>query len=150
MSLQERINEDLKAALKAKDTAALRALRGLKTAFQLAETAEGRTPGPLSDAECLQVLAKQIKQRLDSVAQFEANGRPDLAQTEQEELVVLKRYQPEPLKPEVVEAKLQALIGQLGATGPAAMGQVMKAAQAEFAGQVDGKTLSEVVKRLLA
>lgn len=150
MNLQERINDDIKSALKAKDQAALRALRSLKTAFQLAETAEGRTPGPLSEAEALKVIAKQIKQREDSVAQFRANGRDDLAVTEEEELAVLTRYQPEQLTPEAVEAAVERIIAAEGAKDMKDMGRVMKAAQVELTGQVDGKVLSDTVKKLLA
>lgn len=149
MELPQRINQDITAALKAKDAPSLRALRALKTGFQLAETAEGRTPGPLSGPEALIVLAKQIKQRRDSLEQFRANGREDLASAEAEEIVVLERYQPAMLSAEEMERQIRQVIDQLEASGPKDMGRVMKEAQSRMAGQVEGRALSEAVKRIL-
>lgn len=149
MDLTARINDDLKAALKAKDPAALRALRALKSAFQLAETAEGRPQGPLTEAEALKVLAKQIKQRHDSVEQFRSNGREDLATSEEEELSVLKRYQPAMLSAEEVAREVSAIVADVGASTLKDMGRVMQAAQEKLAGRVDGKALSTAVKALL-
>jgi uncharacterized protein YqeY len=150
MTLKERINEDIKTAMKAKDQAALRALRAIKSAIMLAETSEGRAPGTaLTEDEGLQLLTKQLKQRKDSIAQFEQNGRQDLATTEQEEVEVIARYLPQALSPEALQAAVQALLTELGATGPQDFGRAMKEASARLRGQADGKDISAAVKALL-
>ncbi|MBX3102637.1 MAG: GatB/YqeY domain-containing protein [Bacteroidetes bacterium] len=150
MSLKDRINEDIKTAMKAKDQAALRALRAIKSAILLAETAEGRTHGTeLSEDEGLQLLSKQLKQRKDSIAQFIQNNRPDLAQTEQEEVEVISRYLPQALSPEDLQAAIKTLIAELGATGAQDFGRVMKEASTRLRGQAEGKDISAAVKSLL-
>ena len=150
MTLKERINEDIKTAMKAKDQAALRALRAIKSAIMLAETSEGRALGTaLTEDEGLQLLTKQLKQRKDSIAQFEQNGRQDLATTEQEEVEVIARYLPQALSPEALQAAVQALIAELGAGGAQDFGRVMKEASARLRGQADGKDISAAVKALL-
>lgn len=151
MSLKERIGEDIKTAMKAKDQAALRALRAVKSAILLAETAEGRNPdAPLTEAEELQLLQKQVKQRRDSVEQFTANGRADLAQTELEEAEVIARYLPQALSEAELETALLAIIAQVGAVGVQDLGKVMKEASTRLAGRADNKAVSELTRKLLS
>ncbi len=151
MSLKERIGEDIKAAMKAKDQAALRALRAVKSAILLAETAEGRNPDePLTEAEELQLLQKQVKQRRDSVEQFTANGRADLAQAEQEEAEIIARYLPQALSEAELESALREIITQVGAAGVKDLGKVMKEAGTRLAGRADNKAVSELARKLLS
>jgi uncharacterized protein YqeY len=151
MSLKERIGEDIKAAMKAKDQAALRALRAVKSAILLAETAEGRNPdAPLTEAEELQLLQKQVKQRRDSAEQFTANGRADLAQAELEEAEVIARYLPQALTEDELETALRAIIAQVGAVGVQDLGKVMKEASTQLAGRADNKAVSELTRKLLS
>ena len=149
MPLKDRIDTEIKDAMRAKDQAALRALRAIKSAILLAETAEGHT-GPLTEAEEMKLLTKQAAQRRDSISQFEANGRADLAVGEKEELAVIERYLPKALTPDELEAEVKRLIAEAGATGPADLGKVMKLASPALAGRADGKAISETVKRLLS
>lgn len=149
MTLKERLDQDIKEAMKAKDAASLRALRALKAAVLLAETAEGHAGTPLSEPEEMQLVQRQVRQRRDSIEQFRANNRPDLAQTEEEEIAVLQRYLPAALSEEALRARLQEIITREGATGPKDMGRVMKAATAELAGQAEGGAISQAVKQML-
>ena len=150
MSLKDRIDADIKTAMKAKDQAALRALRAIKSAILLAETAEGQSGTALTEADELKLLTKQASTRKDAIAQFEANGRADLALTEKEELVVIERYLPQALSADELRAEVARLIAQVGATGPADLGKVMKLAQPALAGRVEGKALAEAVKQALS
>lgn len=151
MQLKEKLDQQIKEAMKAKEAATLRALRALKSAVLLAETAEGHAHGtPLTEQAEMQLLQKQAKQRRDSITQFEASGRADLALVEQEELAVIETFLPKALSPAELEAELRRIIAETGASGPAGLGQVMKAAQAQLAGRADGKSISETAKRLLA
>jgi len=149
MSLKNKIDQDIKAAMKAKDQAALRALRSIKSAILLAETAEGHS-GPLTETEELKLLTRQAKQRKDSIEQFTQNGRDDLAQKEAEELEIISRYLPKQMTPEELEAALRPIIEQTGATSMRDMGKVMGIATKQLAGKADGKTISQVVRKLLA
>ncbi len=148
MGLKEQINEDIKAAMRAKDEVGLRALRAIKSAILLAETAEG-AKGELSSEAEIQLLTKQVKQRKDSIASFKAGGREDLAEAEAQELAVIERYLPQALSEEEIQAEVAALIAETGATSVKDLGKVMKAATAKFAGRADGKVVSEIVKKLL-
>lgn len=151
MSLKDRINEDLKTAMKAKDQAALRTLRAIKSAILLAETAEGRTHGtPLTEAEEMDLLTKQVKQRRDSIEQYTANNRADLAKGEEEEVAVLQQYLPSQLEGAELEAAIQAIIAEVGAASAADFGKVMKVASTALKGRADGKLVAEVTKKLLA
>lgn len=151
MSLKATIDNEIKAAMKAKDQAALRALRAIKGAILLAETAEGHSPDqPLTQAEEMQLLIKQSKQRKDAIEQFELNGRPELAVGEKEELAIIERYLPKALTGDELAAAVKKIVAEVGATSAADMGKVMKAANAALAGQVDGKALSEIVKQVLS
>jgi uncharacterized protein YqeY len=149
MSLVARIDADLKKAMLARDADKLSVLRMLKSAVKYAAIEKGGADAVPSDADVLAVVRKEAKKRDDSITSYEKAGRQDLADKEKSELVFLKEFLPDQMAPEQVEALVKAAIAETGATGKAQMGQVMKAAQAKAAGQVDGKTLSQVVQRLL-
>lgn len=148
MSLKDQINNDLKQAMKNKDKVALRGLRAIKSAILLAETSEGAS-GELSADEELKLLMKQAKQRKDSIAQFQENGREDLVQKEQEELEVIESYLPKQLPPEEVEAIVKAIIDETGASSVKDMGKVMGMATKKIAGQADNQLISEIAKKIL-
>ena len=149
MSLKEKIQEEIKAAMRAKDKVALQALRAIKSQILLAETAEGRPEGPLSDDEELKMLIKQAKQRRDSAAQYHENGRADLAETEEAELAVIEKFLPQQLSAEALESEVKAIVEQVGASSMKDMGKVMGVASQKLAGRADGKAISAVVKALL-
>ena len=149
MSIQERIDSDLKEAMRAKDTTKLAVLRMLKSALKYAAIAKPGAEAELSDAEAAQVIRKQAKQRQDSIESFEKGARADLAQQEQKELSILDGYLPQAMSPDQVEKAVREAIAEIGATSKAQMGAVMKAVQAKVAGRVDGKTLSQEVSRQL-
>jgi uncharacterized protein YqeY len=147
--LASRIPEDLKAAMKAKDTVALAVIRALKTAMTNASIEKGGLGTPLDDSEVTALIRKQIKQRQDSLAQFTAAGRTELAATEAAEIGILEKYLPANLSAGEIAAIIEAAIAETGASSKADMGKVMKLAQERTAGRADGKTLSqEVAKRL--
>ena len=148
MTLHERIDSDLKDAMRAKDAARLGVLRMLKSALKYSAI-EKSAEGQLDDAEAAQVIRKQVKQRQDSIEQFEKGGRPELAAKEQEELLVLNAYLPRGLEADELAALVREAISEVGATSKAQMGAVMKALQAKVAGRADGKTLSQEVQRQL-
>jgi uncharacterized protein YqeY len=151
MSLRDTINQDIKEAMKAKDQGALRALRAIKSAIMLAQTAEGHDPNePIKDEEGMKILMKQAKQRKDSIAQFEANGREDLAEKEREELAVIEKYLPKQMSPEELSEKVKAIIERVGATSMKDMGKVMGTATKELAGKADGKAISSIVRQILS
>lgn len=148
MSLKNTINSDIKTAMKAKDQATLRALRAIKSAIILAETAEGST-GELKEEEEIKLLTKQAKQRKDSITQYRDNGREDLAKTEEEELLVIEKYLPKQLSEDEIRAEVKAIIEQVGAASMKDMGKVMGVASKKMAGKADGKLISTIVKELL-
>lgn len=149
MTLSEQINQDLTTALKARDELRLSTLRMVKSALKNREIEYRR---PLEEAEVQQVLSTLIKQREDSMAQFQAGGRPELAEKEKAEKDIIEAYLPKAATPETVEATVKEVIAETGASSVKEMGTVMKASMARFqaVGQrVDGKLVSETVKRLL-
>jgi uncharacterized protein YqeY len=148
MGLKDQINEDIKAAMRAKDEVGLRALRAIKSAILLAETAEG-AKGELTPEQEIRLLNQQVKQRKDSIASFKAGGRADLAAGEEEELRVIERYLPAALSPQEIEAEVAAVIAETGAQSVKDMGKVMKTVTAKLTGRADGKLVSEIVKKLL-
>lgn len=151
MSLKDQITTSIKTAMKAKDQASLRALRAVKSAIMLAETAEGREAGsPLTEAEELKLITKQAKQRRDSIAQFEANDRDDLAVTEKEELAIIEQFLPKQMSQEEIEAEVKAIIAETGASSMKDMGKVMGLATQRMAGKADGKLISQMVRNTLA
>jgi uncharacterized protein YqeY len=148
MSLVAQIDAELKKAMIAREAAKLSVLRMLKSAVKYASLEKGADTEP-SDADVIAVVRKEVKKREDSIASFTAANRTDLAGKEKAELEILRTYLPVQMPEEKVEALVKEVIGETGATSKAQMGLVMKAAQAKAAGQVDGKTLSLVVQRML-
>ena len=138
MSLETRIMEELKTAMKAKDEAGLRTLRAIKAAIIIEKTAE------------VKMLQKLAKQRRDSLDIFVKQGREDLAGKEREELAIIEKFLPAQMSPEELHAEIKAIIAQVGAKSPADMGKVMGVASKQLAGKTDGKSISDAVKQLLA
>lgn len=148
MSLEQKIMTELKAAMIAKDEAALRSLRAVKAAILLAKTSEG-SGGELKEEDEIKLLQKLVKSRKDSLEIFQQQNRPDLAKKEEEEIAVIEKFLPKQMSAEEVKAELTAIIAAVGATSPADMGKVMGAATKQLAGKTDGKTISALVKELL-
>jgi uncharacterized protein YqeY len=150
MTLQQRVDGDLKEAMRAKDATKLGALRMLKSALTYAAIGKSGAEGELSDAEAAHVVRKQVKQRQDSIESFEKGGRADLAAKEKKELSILQSYLPQAMTGDELSKVVRETIAELGATSKAQMGAVMKALQAKVAGRADGKTLSQEVTRQLS
>jgi uncharacterized protein YqeY len=146
MSLKERITEDMKAAMRAKEAERLGTIRLLLAAMKQREVDERIT---LDDAAVVAIVDKLIKQRKDSITQFAQAGRDDLVAKESAELTVLETYLPARLSTEAIDAAVAQLVAELGAKGPADMGKVMGAAKQRFAGQADMGLVSAAVKRAL-
>jgi uncharacterized protein YqeY len=149
MSLEQKIMAEMKEAMKAKDEATLRGLRAIKAEIIKAKTEPG-AGGEISADKEISMLQKMTKQRKDSLEIYQQQNRPDLAQKEQEEIAIIERFLPKQLSNEELRAELQQVIAETGASSPADMGKVMSAAQKKLAGKADGKTISAVVKDLLA
>ena len=149
MTISERIDSDLKDAMRAKDAAKLGVLRMLKSAMKYAAIERSGAEGQLADAEAMQVIRKQVKQRQDSIESFEKGGRPELATKEKEELAMLSAYLPQQMSGDELAAAVREAIAEVGATSRAQMGAVMKILQTKLAGRADGKTLSQEVQRQL-
>ena len=149
MSLQTKVMEALKEAMKAKDTVALESLRAIKSAILLARTEAGASE-ELSEADELKLLQKLVKQRKDSAALYAQQGRNDLAEPELAQMAVIEKFLPAQLSEAEVETALRGIINQMGATTPKDMGKVMGVATKQLAGKADGKLISEIVKRLLS
>ncbi|HEY0876074.1 MAG TPA: GatB/YqeY domain-containing protein [Vicinamibacterales bacterium] len=148
MAFIDRISEDLTAAMRSKDQVKLGTLRMAKAALMNREVERGRA---LDDAESQQVIASLIKQRRDSFEQFQAAGRIDLAEKEQAEISVLEAYLPPPMDAAELERIVDEAVTETGASSPRDMGRVMKSVMTRLAGAtVDGKAVSELVKRKLA
>jgi hypothetical protein len=148
MSLQKQIMEEMKAAMKSKDTIALQALRSVKSAFLLAKTETGAGED-LSEEQEIKIIQKQVKQRKDSAAIFIKQDRQDLAEPELKEIVVLEKFLPEALSEDKIEEVVINTIQKLGASGMKDMGKVMGIVSKELSGQADGKTISMLVKKNL-
>ena len=147
MTLNEKVNGDITAAMKAKDPVRLSALRMLKAALMNKGVEKNRD---LDDAEVLQVVASLVKQRRDSIEQFGKAGRQDLVDKETSELKILEEYQPPAASPEEIAAAVAAAIAETGATTPKDMGKVMKAVMPKLAGKsADGRAVNEAVRRAL-
>lgn len=146
MSLKARITEDMKTAMKARETARLSAVRLLLAAIKQREVDERKD---LADAEVLGVIEKMLKQRRDSISQYEGAGRKDLADTEKFEVEVLSAYMPQQLSDDEIAAEVQAAITRTGAKGAADMGKVMGVVKGTLAGRADmGKVSAQVKARL--
>lgn len=149
MSLETRINEDIKKAMLAKDSARLNALRAIKSAILLAKTEKGGSETLSAEAE-IQLLQRLVKQRRDSYEIYVQQNRQDLAADEKIQIDVISEYLPAQLSDEELEQKLKEIIAQVGASSPQDMGKVMGIASKAFFGQAEGKRISEIVKKLLA
>jgi len=149
MSLSARIEQDYITAYKTRDSLRLSVLRLVKTAAKNMLVELKRPGGELSDAELRAILVKQGKQRQDSIEQFRAASRHDLADKEEAELHILQEYFPLPLSPEELDAAINAVIAETGASSLRDMSRVMQKLTAEYAGRVDGKSLSNLVRARL-
>ena len=147
MTLTERLAQEIKAAMLAKDADRLGTLRLLKSALGYAQME--RKAESSSDTEFVAIVQKEVKKRRDAIEQFEKGGRPELAAHERAEAVVLETFLPVALAPEELEALVRAVIQEVGATTKKDMGAVIKAVQAKAAGRADGKSISTLVGRLL-
>ena len=149
MDLFEKVSEDIKNAMKAKDKVALETLRNVKKVFLEAKTAPGAND-TLSDADALKLIQKLVKQGKDSASIYVGQGRQDLADAELAQVAVLEKYLPQQMSAEELENELKNIIAQVGAAGPKDMGKVMGGASKALAGRAEGRAISETVKRLLA
>ena len=149
MELEQQIQKDIMAAMKAHDYERTNAVRAIKSAILLAKTAEG-SKKELEDADIIKLIQKLIKQRKEAAEQYVAAGRQELADNELAEAKILEEYVPKQLAPEEVEERVREIITRLGATSPSDMGKVMGVATKEMAGLADGRTLSGIVRQLLA
>jgi uncharacterized protein YqeY len=147
MSLETRINQDLKAAMKAKDKVAMRAIRAIKQAILLAKTDGSGTE--IDETKELKMLQKLANQRKESLKIYEEQNREDLAVIEREELEVIAKYLPQPLSPEELEKEVTAIVEETGASGMKDMGKVMGIASKKLAGRAEGKEISAIVRQLL-
>jgi uncharacterized protein YqeY len=150
MTLSQRIDSDLKEAMRAKDTTKLSVLRMLKSALKYGAIAKSGAETELNDTEAAQVVRKQARQRQDSIESFEKGGRAELAEKEKEELSILNGYLPQPMSSDEISKVVRETIAETGATSRGQMGAVMKALQAKVAGRVDGKALSAEVQKQLS
>jgi uncharacterized protein YqeY len=148
--LSQQITEDMKTAMRAKDTVALNTIRMLKSSIKNAAIEKGGADAELDDTEISNVIRKEVKKRQDSIEQYEKAGRDELAEQEKVEIEVLNRYLPEPLAEEEIAKIVDEAIAEVGATSRKEMGQVMKIVQEKTAGRADGKTLSRAVMSKLS
>ena len=149
MELFDKISEDIKKAMLARDKVRLEALRGIKKEFLEAKTAKG-AGGELTDETAIKILSKMAKQRKESAAIYAENNRPELAENELAEAKVIEEYLPKQLSPEELEAELKKIIADVGAEGPKDMGKVMGMASKALAGRAEGRLISTKVKELLS
>ncbi|CAN5513204.1 GatB/YqeY domain-containing protein [soil metagenome] len=146
MTLEEKVNTDLKTAMLAKDEAALRALRAVKSAILLAKTSGG---GTISAEDEMKMLQKLVKQRKESLEIYQSQDRADLAKGEIEEIAIIEKFLPKQMGEDEIREELKKIIAQTGATSAAEMGKVMGVASKHFAGKADNKIVSKLVKELL-
>lgn len=149
MSLEEKVNADLKTAMLAKDEPTVRGLRAIKSGIILAKTEKGAN-GVITSEREVQMLQKMVKQRKDSIAEFEKANRLDLIQKEKEEVVVIEKYLPAMMSADEVTAVVKDAIATSGATGQKEMGKVMGIVSKQLAGKADNKMIADIVKSLLA
>jgi uncharacterized protein YqeY len=148
MTLEERINADLKTAMLAREEATVRGLRAIKSGIILAKTEKGAN-GVITPEKEVQMLQKMLKQRRDSITEFEKANRPDLIVKEQEEAAVIEKYLPAMMSEDEVREVVKQAIATTGATGPKEMGKVMGVVSKQLAGKADNKLVADVVKSLL-
>ena len=149
MDLFEKVSEDIKNAMKAKDKVALETLRNVKKFFLEAKTAPGAND-TLTDADALKIMQKLVKQGKDSATIYVQHGRHDLADAELAQVAVIEMYLPKQMSAEDLEVELKAFIAQVGASSPKDMGKVMGVASKALAGKAEGRAISEAVKKLLS
>ena len=149
MNLSQRVDSDLKTAMREKNATKLGVLRLLKAAIMNAAIEKSGAQGELGDADAIQVIRKQVKQRQDSIESFEKGGRPELVAKEKEELSILQSYLPQTMSFDEISKVVRETIAEVGASSKAQMGVVMKALQAKVAGRADGKSLSAEVQKQL-
>src|SRR5436190_7281109 len=147
MAIAEKLSQEIKSAMLAKDADRLQTLRMLKSAMGYAQI-EKKTD-TLSEPDVVSIVQKEVKKRRDSIEQFEKGGRPELAEKEKKEITILEEFLPKALTPEELEQLVKAAIQETGATSKKDMGPVIKAVQAKAAGRADGKTISGLVGKLL-
>lgn len=147
MSLSTQIMDEMKTAMREKNTVALEALRAIKSEILLAQTAGGSTE--ITEADEVKILQKLVKMRKDSASIFTVQNRPDLAEPELAQVAVIEKFLPAQLSGEEVEAIIAKIIAETGASGIASMGKVMGLATAQIGGSAEGKTISTIVKKLL-
>lgn len=148
MSLFDKVSEDIKKAMLAREKVRLEALRGAKKEFLEAKTAKGAN-GELSDENATKIIVKMVKQRKESAKIYQENNRPELAENELAEAAVLEEYLPAQLDAAQLDAELRAIIAETGAQGPKDMGKVMGLATKRLAGRAEGRAISAAVKNLL-
>lgn len=149
MSLQKKIEEEIKSAMKAKDKLRLQALRSIKSQILLAKSEKGAGE-ELGEERELQILMKAAKQRKDSLEIYEKEGREDLAATERAELEIIEEFLPKMMTPDEVRTEVSRILEQIGANSPKDMGKAMGAVMKQLAGKAENKTISAIVKELLA
>ena len=149
MALKQRVDDDLKAALLSGDRFAAQTLRGLKAAVLNEEVALGRREDGLNDAEVEKIIAKEVKKRNESIALFEQNGRPELAEDEKKESDILSVYLPKQLGEDELKEVIATKVAELGVSGPQGMGQVIGAVKAQVGNTADGATVARLVKEAL-
>ncbi|NPA37708.1 MAG: GatB/YqeY domain-containing protein [Chlorobi bacterium] len=149
MDFIDKISEDIKTAMKAKDKVALESLRAIKKELLEARSAKGSS-GEVSESDAIKIMQKMVKQRLDVAAIYIQQGRPELAEKEEAEAKIISRYLPEPMSAEELEKAVKEVIDEVGATSMKEMGKVMGIASKKLAGKADGKEISAVVRKLLS
>lgn len=148
-NLFDKVSEDIRTAMLAREKVRLEALRGIKKEFLEAKTAKGAN-GELSDDTAMKILVKMVKQRKESAEIYKTNNRPELAENELAEAAVIEEYLPKQLSSEELEAEVKAIIAEVGATDMKMMGKVMGVASKKLAGRAEGRAINETVKRLLS
>jgi len=148
MSLSTQIMDEIKNAMRAKDTIALEALRAVKSELLLAQTASGSAT-EISEEDEIKILQRLVKMRKDSAGIFTAQNRPDLAEPELAQIAIIEKFLPAQLSEAAIEVIISKIIAETGASGIASMGKVMGLASAQIGGQAEGKTISAIVKKLL-
>jgi uncharacterized protein len=149
MTMQEKIDADLKKAMRSQDAERLSVLRMVKSALMNAAIEMQGARAQLPDPDAIAVIRKQVKQREDSIEGFEKGGRPELAAKERREIEFLTEYLPQPLTEDELEQLVKGAIAEVGAASKAQMGAVMKVATQKAGGRVDGRTLSQAVQKAL-
>ncbi len=145
----DRVSEDIKKAMLAREKVRLEALRGVKKEFLEAKTAKGAN-GELSEETALKIMVKMVKQRKESAQIYTDNNRPELAENELAEAAVIEEYLPKQLSEAELEAELRAIMAEVGAEGPQHMGKVMGVASKKLQGRAEGRAISAMVKKLLS